>query len=409
MHRVALLANGLLGLMLGTLAWAEPPSVVRHSPDNLCGDHGTTADHQHRNRFAEVNRMSVSPDGNLLAVSVDVGKVVLWDLAMSGQPAGILDDLGRARAFVAFSSNGEKLLTAVKGSPAIIWETKPLKRSRTLATNLSTVTCASFSPDGRAAFVCGNDPWMLLWDLATDVHREVKIGRPITSMDIAADSQNSLTVHAGNEAILRSRRSFLPITRLIHDGGNVAAVAFSADGRRALTAGSANVQLWDLEFGDSPPQRIWPTERLEGHISHVIDVCFVPGGETALSASMDTRAIHWDLKTGKPLKVLEGHTRGVSNVAPLAAGHKAITAAFDGSIRLWDLQSGNELARAHYFTPDDEWLVITPQGFFDGPPGIEKYFDGTQVIPGMEWKRSGEAIRTEGLLSKLIRDISLTP
>jgi len=48
-----------------------------------------------------------------------------------------------------------------------------------------------------------------------------------------------------------------------------------------------------------------------GHISGVISVAFSPDGKTALSGSDDNTLKWWDLSTGRVLKTLEGHSLSV--------------------------------------------------------------------------------------------------
>ena len=43
-----------------------------------------------------------------------------------------------------------------------------------------------------------------------------------------------------------------------------------------------------------------------------------------------------------------------------------ITGSSDGTTRVWDVATGDHLASLVFVSPGQEWLVITPEGLFDG-------------------------------------------
>jgi WD40 repeat protein len=66
-------------------------------------------------------------------------------------------------------------------------------------------------------------------------------------------------------------------------------VAFSADGRRALSGGADRaVRLWDVATGKE-------LRRWAGHKDDVTAVLFAPDGRRALSASLDGGVRQWSL------------------------------------------------------------------------------------------------------------------
>src|SRR4051794_878448 len=82
--------------------------------------------------------------------------------------------------------------------------------------------------------------------------------------------------------------------------GEVWSVAFSADGRRALSGGGSYrsgspvdcvVRLWDVASGKE--LRVY-----RGHTRPVVCVTFAPDGRVLLSSSIDTTAQLWDVETG---------------------------------------------------------------------------------------------------------------
>jgi len=49
-----------------------------------------------------------------------------------------------------------------------------------------------------------------------------------------------------------------------------------------------------------------------------------------------------------------------------ANGMVVATGSLDGTTRLWDIVTGRELVRLYSFHSGADWLVVTPEGFFDG-------------------------------------------
>jgi WD40 repeat protein len=110
-------------------------------------------------------------------------------------------------------------------------------------------------------------------------------------------------------------------------------VAFSPDGRRALSCGDdATLRLWNIETGKEI--RRFEHNPSDGFTSEA----FSPDGRYALSGG-DQGVRLWDVDTGKLLRQFKGHTSYVENVAFTPDGRYALSAGWDGdnTIRLWEL------------------------------------------------------------------------
>jgi serine/threonine protein kinase len=117
------------------------------------------------------------------------------------------------------------------------------------------------------------------------------------------------------------------------------AVAFSRDGRRALSGSKdATVRLWDVETGAQQAC-------LEGHEAEVVSVAFSADGRRALSGSIDKTVRLWDLESGREVRSFRGHTDNVVSVAFSGDGAQTLSASRDGTIRICDLESGGEARR----------------------------------------------------------------
>ena len=138
----------------------------------------------------------------------------------------------------------------------------------------------------------------------------------------------------------------------------ISSVAFSADGRLALSGSSDNtVKLWDILNNKD-------TTTFVGHTAGVNTVAFSPNGKFALSGSDDNTIKLWDIITGKNLKTLIGHKDKIETVAFTTDGRYVLSASNDRTIKLWDVYTGNEL---HTFAGHSDAIrsaVLSPDGAF---------------------------------------------
>src|SRR6185295_6300304 len=75
----------------------------------------------------------------------------------------------------------------------------------------------------------------------------------------------------------------------------------------------------------------------------------------------------------KKLQTFRGHSAYLTSVALGGDGNHLWTASLDGSTRLWDPATGKERCRLYSLDAGKDWLVVTPDGLFDGSPGAWKF------------------------------------
>jgi hypothetical protein len=87
--------------------------------------------------------------------------------------------------------------------------------------------------------------------------------------------------------------------------------------------------------------------------------------------------------TGKEVRSFSEHLDGVKSVAFSPDGRLLVTGSWDASVKIWDRQTG-ELLITLYSLNNDDWVVVTPDGRFDGSPnGIKliHYVQNNSSIP----------------------------
>jgi hypothetical protein len=86
--------------------------------------------------------------------------------------------------------------------------------------------------------------------------------------------------------------------------------------------------LWDVATGRE-------LRKLTGHENTVASVAFSPDGRFALSGGYDKAMRLWEVATGRELRTLTGHRAIVRSVAFSPDGRLALSASTDNTVRLW--------------------------------------------------------------------------
>ncbi len=205
---------------------------------------------------------------------------------------------------------------------------------------------------------------LLFGHVADEVQRETQRYRPEVSTNLGGDAihlaMRAPPVRASANVAVPPLAVPLrePKLALTLDQSSITGVAFSPDGRRALTGSWYTVaQLWDAQSGAE-------IRRLK-HEEWVTGVAFSPDGRRILTGSLDKTARIWIAETGAEILRLP-HENLVESVAFGPDGRRVLTGSWDGVARIWDLGSGEEIRRLTQggvirsvaFSPDGRRVVI---------------------------------------------------
>jgi WD40 repeat protein len=279
-------------------------------------------------------------DGKFLATVDSEGKLRHWH-AETGEPAGPL------LPTEVTSSRGRSCLDGADYSPDGRWvmaalpagvQTYEVASGESVGPVLaltSVVNRVRFSPDGRTAMLCGDQPALQLLEVPSGHMAWAPAGltHAIRFLDFSPDGTRLATASEGALDIwdvTRRERAF----PTINAGPGNRELQFSPDGTRIAVASPGFVRMVDARTGQLYPQTM-------SHGSFINQMEFSPDGRRLATASYDQTARVWDAASGKPAFPALRHAAPVDEAQFSADGRRLLTTSSDGSIRLWDLPSGN--------------------------------------------------------------------
>jgi WD40 repeat protein len=200
------------------------------------------------------------PDGRTVASGSADGLVRLWDLQTSS-PRSVLRGHTNSVLCLAFRMDGQALASGGFDKTIRVWDLKS-EQHFTLTGHTGTVNALAFSPlDGRQLASAGSDrppdksarpqdhSTIRLWDLRTRKEMSSPLestGGPVKTLSYHPDGFRLAT--GGKDRLVRVWDLFTKQEILEFDGalGEVAQVAFSADGRRLMCYAFATpIRIWE--------------------------------------------------------------------------------------------------------------------------------------------------------------------
>lgn len=389
----------------------------------------------HSNAIWNVN---ITPDGRRAVSGGRDGILRVWDLE-SGTCLAALEAKSSISC-VNITADGKRAVLG-SGDSLQLWDIESGRRVGDFQGHTASLLSVSITPDGMKALTGSSDKTVRLWDLRgrgrsglIDRHRS-----EVTGLGIIPGGRGVLSVSGDSSVGIWSLKTGGLYGFLDGDGGGIQRVKLTADGSRAVTAGSIFLQVWDLDMGiclhnldegriADPARgldisrdgrravagsryhtlRIWDLKSgeclrtLEGHFGRVDCIRMTPDGARIVSGSDDKTLRVWDTESGTCLLTLSGHTGPIDELDITPDGATAVSASSDQTLRVWDLESGACRKTLEGHTQRVALVSIAP----DGKKAVSGSSDGTLRLWDL---RTGECLRTLRGHGSFVLCLSLAP
>ncbi|MGB3309306.1 MAG: WD40 repeat domain-containing protein [Nodosilinea sp.] len=320
-----------------------------------------------------VGALAFSPDGSQLASGDDSGRLCLWEVA-SGISQGRLDRHCGPIHSLAYSAAGDRLISGGDDQRACLWQT----RDRTLLQDFQAQSTANLRTAGFLAdpndpayppipFAAGYDDHCLtIWNLDT--------GLPCWILPADVQALPALAISPNGRYLVCSRQDFsvsvwdIPERRACYTlsslGAPVWALAFSPDSRYFVTGSNYTIKLWNARRG-----QCWRSFLSQAHRVRCLAFSADAVSGKILTGHDDTHLRLWQVHADSPYAVgprsLTGHGGAVRTVALSADGQWLASSAEDQTIRLWSAATGQSRwiwatatpASLLAFSADGQWLA----------------------------------------------------
>jgi cytochrome c len=252
------------------------------------------------------------------------------------------------------------------------------------------------APDGQRALTASFDYSIILWDLPEERPLGHLYGHEAAVNDVAfAPGERALSASDDGTIGLWDLGRQELIKRLNGHGAKVTAIAVTADGRIAASAGwDRTVRIWDLE-------RHVQRHELDG-VDNLNAVLFSPDGTRLLAGSSDGSVHAWRVADGAPLMVFHAHDFGVTALDLAPDGRTGVTASIDETVQLWDFARSEPLETLFGHEGPVLAVALSPDGELVASGGV----DGTVRV----WRRGdGDRLRVYARHSGAVWSVAFTP
>ncbi len=241
-----------------------------------------------------------------------------------------LNDHSKGILCIAFSPNGETLVTGSHDKTACLWNTHTGTLIKKFEGHTDNVRSVAFSPCGEMILTGSCDGTACLWNVDSGEQLMQFPDHGMSVLFVAFCPQGIITKSIDDIAYLWDASSGRQIKRYEGPAYTIGTIAFSSDKKLVLIGnGDKIAYLRDVETGNF-------IQAFKGHSKCIWSLALSPDDHTVLTGSIDTTACLWDSKTGNLLQILH-HPEGVSCVAFSPDGKTIFTGTFDSDPRLWTM------------------------------------------------------------------------
>ncbi len=297
-----------------------------------------------------------SPDGRLIATAAKENNAAIWDAATGERIGRPLPHPGVVFS-VAFSPDCRTVVTGCLDGGVRLWDVKSGKQIDPVLRHKGAVRSTNFSRDGRLLLTSSEDGTARLWQVATGRPFGQVLSHPSELRQALFSPDQAYALTAGYERTARLWRLAREqsVAKVLQHSSNVAEIAFGPGGDKVLTGcqGSAETpgaaRLWDAKTG-------MPLGLPMSQQGQVMTIAFSPDGKLAITGGNDGTARLWNTADSSPAQPPWKYGNVVAATAFSPDGRLVAMAGRGNKVQLRELPSGREVAVWPPSDPEAHWI-----------------------------------------------------
>jgi WD40 repeat protein len=335
-----------------------------------------------------VRTLRISPDGMLLALGDDEGRVRIVRLQDFNVIATI-DAHSKRISDLDFSSDSRTLLSAGRDGAIRFWDVESRRQVRELKVADSIPYSARMHPNLPDRYVLMGDQSgrLVAWDLKRNkiiTNAKFHQGR-VLSVAYQPGGRGTF-LSSGGDGLVKIR---LPegkrFTLHMHDGP-IFRAGYGATGKLVYTAsGDRTAKIWEAaRLEQQQPRAI-----LKGHLKYVLTADMSRDEKLFATGGGDKALNLWDVQSGRLIGRMKGHTSDIEAVAFSPDGKLIVSASEDKSVRIWSVNNQEELATLFFQKNGERYVGVTFENdtFGDHDSGLISVFVDGRKVSGVEADR----------------------
>jgi WD40 repeat protein/serine/threonine protein kinase len=283
-----------------------------------------------RGHGGAITDVAFSPDGQRVVTGGEDGTMRLWDVSSATQVQKCTAHVGGV-SVVSFRPGSQEIVSAGRDGMVAIWNQDLSHRDRIIKQYQTAIVALDLNRQGTLLAVATDDAVNVL--RIDDGVRVATFPHPSrVSVRGVAFSHDGTQLAAGCEktdVAVWDIASGRLLHTLHHSGRPICGLAYHPHSMQLAVSGWKNVTLWDTAQGVR--RGVFPA-----NFGSVWDLCYSPDGRKIAIVGFDKIVRLFESESETELMGLRGHQATVSAVAFDHPGKRLVTGGYDGTARIWD-------------------------------------------------------------------------
>lgn len=300
----------------------------------------------------------------------------------------------------AFSEESDRMMTISLDNSNSVWVViRDVEKDQILkSTNIkSYADTAAISADWNLALLASQDSAQL-WSLSSGtLVRKFASKGYVKSVAVSRDGTR---VAVGTDRVTVWDAVTGELLREVHPvekGGDIITLVFSPDGTKLISAEDTSgwlspVKVWDVTNG----------QLLLDVKGYVWTAAFSPDGKRIIARDYSRAVKSWDLATKQLIRDIDvSEFPGNVRASAISADATRVLVT-DNRAAVWSLESG-ELLATLITSENGEWVVFTPEGYFDGTKNATDMFTVVRSLDIVATDEVEKTLRRPDLLRQKLK------